>query len=46
MSDVMFDTGSKTAADDDNDDWHNIKESDGKLMRWFKKIDKKLSVSD
>jgi len=46
MSDVMFDTGAKSVTDDDDDDWHNIKESDGKLMRWFKKIDKKLSVSD
>ena len=46
MSDVMFDTGNGSAHESHEGDWHDIKDSDGKLMRWFKKVDKKLSVDD
>jgi len=46
LSDVMFDTGDSAVETDEEDDWHTIKESDGKLMRWFKKIDKKIGVND
>jgi acyl transferase domain-containing protein len=46
MSDVMFNSeGIKSnPSDEDDEDWHTIKESDGALLRWFKKMDKKLGV--
>ncbi len=47
MSDVMFnsDVLSSNGQEDDDEDWHTIKESDSTLLRWFKKIDKKLGVN-
>lgn len=46
MSDVMFDTGLLADQADSGEDWHTIKEDDGALMKWFKKLDKKLGVGE
>ncbi len=47
MTDVMFnaDVQESTSADDEGD-WHTVKESDGALMKAFKKFDKMLGVDD
>ncbi len=39
LADVMF---AQEMADNNQQDWHEIKAQDGILMRWFKKIDKRL----
>jgi malonyl CoA-acyl carrier protein transacylase len=48
LSDVMFNADGihANANDEADEDWHVIKESDGALLRWFKKVDKKLGVKE
>lgn len=47
MEQVMFDTNNgPILEEDESENWHDIKPDDGVLMRWFKKFDKALGVSD
>ncbi|MCB0502299.1 MAG: acyltransferase domain-containing protein, partial [Bacteroidetes bacterium] len=49
MGDVMFDAGSTNgfdAEEEEEGDWHDIKPTDGALMKLFKKFDKALGVND
>ncbi|MEZ5022090.1 MAG: hypothetical protein R2728_02290 [Chitinophagales bacterium] len=46
MSDVMFDANSSNGLEEEEEegDWHDIKPTDGPLMKLFKKFDKALGV--